>query len=300
MCFGPRCFLCLQLPAEVDQNGKKMTLITWPANSSEQEGPSLLQVLASDSRVRARVSAQECRRQADAEMCQLVQASCTQTTMPAQSIPFLLGCLLEALSELCKGSVRSAVCMMPDISLKSAEGAVTNASGANASLLSVALMQTRAEFFWLHKIAVVDFSSLVGGKRLAAHPAMTSGPDILILAPHAAGAGTSTEKEAVAFEDNGGAKEHAVPPGTLSGDWKLRLEEVAKKIANFQPQLLVFYLDAPALASEEAARHKIKMNWAWAGKWAAGVAHHNCQGRALTVSSSPGLISEFVLGSFQE
>ena len=165
-----------------------------------------------------------------------------------------------------------------------------------ASLLAVGLMQARAEHIWLRKIAVVDYSS-GSDMSLAAHAAMFDDPDLLFLAPLQVCKESDAGKAA---PSEGGQKEQASPVE----DWKAQFEHAAQKIEEFHPQVLVCFLGGEAAAETTsteapALRVTVRVDVAWAGKWAEDLAGKCCKGRSVTISSSPETISKFVLGTVQ-
>ena len=112
-------------------------------------------------------------------------------------------------------------------------------------------MRARADCFWLRKIAVIDCAAVFGDMALSPHPAIMGDPDLLVVTP-AVGLSQSSE---VTFED------------------------AARKVADFQPQLLV-------ICAGRAPLQAGGMDDAWVGKWAAGLSAQCCN-CLLYTSPSP-------------
>ncbi len=298
--------------SEVSPDAKASTLILWPCDQiDEQDGQSAatacprdvdkLQNLQSDEHVHGRVVARECKHRSHEEICTLVHSSLSQPTAASVlSIPSALGCLSAALNELCDGKVRACMCMLPTL----AHGSVLDGSrqaGASllASLLAVALMQLRVEYVWIRKIAVVD-CSMVGDEGLAAHAEMFNDPDLLFLRsppPSVAGSSSAGQKSHVA--ESGAAAGAAAPSGAKKSGLKAHFEDLALKVADFQPQILVCYLnDNPKAAGEVGKDYPTDggVDMAWVGKWAKTVSAKYCKGRSIAVSGFANNISDFLQG----
>lgn len=282
----------------------------WPCDQiDEQDGQSAvrpgdidkLQNLQSDEHVHGRVVARECKHRSHEETCTLVHSSLSQQAAASVlSIPSALGCLSAALNELCDGRVRTCMCMLPTLAQGSVVGGSRQAGASLlASLLAVALMQLRAEYVWIHKIAVVD-CSMVGDEGLASHAEMFNDPDLLFLrSPPPSVAVTSSAGKRSHVAESGAAAGAAATLGAKKSGLKAHFEDVALKVADFQPQILVCCLsDNPKAPGEggKGAPGDCGMDMAWLGKWAKTVSAKYCKGRSIVVSGFASNISDFLQG----
>jgi hypothetical protein len=296
--------------SEVSPDAKASTLILWPYDQiDEQDGQSAarqrdvdkLQNLQSDEHMHGRVVARECKHRSHEEICTLVHSSLSQPTAASvPSIPAALGCLSAALHELCDGKVRACMCMLPTLAQGSVVGGSREAGASLlASLLAVALMQLRAEYVWIRKIAVVD-CSMVGEEGLSAHAEMFNDPDLLFLRsplPSVAGSSSAGKKSHVA--ESGAAAGAAAPSGAKKSGLKSHFEDVALKVADFQPQIFVCCLhDNPKAPGEGGKGTPVDggVDMAWVGKWAKTVSAKYCKGRSIAVSGFASNISDFLQG----
>jgi len=300
---------------EVAADGKASTLIVWPGDKiDEQEGQSIaaarpqdmdkLQKLQNDERMRGRLVARESKHRCPEEICTLVHTSLSQPTAASvASIPSALGCLSAALNELCEGKVRAGMCVLPTLAQGSVVGGSRRAGASLlASLLAVALMQVRADYVWVRKIAVVDCSA-AGGEGVAAHAEMFNDSDLLFLpSPASPDADGSSAGKGSQTADAGEATDAAAPSGAKKSVLKAHFEDVARKVADFQPQFLVCCLsDEPTEPKTSANAGKSAsldglVELAWIGKWAKAVASKSCKGRVVAISSCANHMSDFLQG----
>jgi len=281
-----------ELPEDIPPNKKASMLVLWPAEQkgADDQSPACpvcagdiaaLQELQQDTRVQGRIVARACVKAADEHICKLANASHTLPTVPAHLIRIPLGCLTSAIGEVCTGKMRSAFCLMPTPRSMAAVGGIRKSSAASVtiSLLSVALMHARTEYFWLRKIAVIDCSDSSGDAAVAGNSILADDPDLLALSPLAISAGSSGN-EAAASEPE---------------DRNALFTEAAQKVASFQPQVIIYYL-GESLGSKEPALQAGAIDSAWTGRWAESLAAKHCRGRALTVCSNVQLLTDFLVG----
>ena len=281
------CFLPIQ---EEIASTKTGTLILWPLENKSalaiecgSDDASKLRELQSN--VQKRVDVRECTQMPHVDTVQLAEVACGPHARASSESPEADGSaekisvayLCEALNELCTGKVQSGMCWLPLLNRATETGANLNnqpdAAFTVASLLGAALMQTRADFIWLRRIAMVDFWSLAGGPLLTSHTAAMSDPDLLVVSPHA------TSAIADAGQDD------------RQETWTRQLEEMARKVAGFQPQLIVCILGDEA---KTRASDKVRMR-----QWVVEQAAKCCKGRALAVCGSADLAVEYLKGTLE-
>lgn len=308
-----RCF-SVQAP-EVAADGKANTLILWPCDKiDEQEGQSVaaarpqdmdkLQKFQSDQRVRGRVVARASKHRCPEEICTLVHTSLSQPTATSvASIPSALGCLSAALNELCDGKIRAGMCVLPALAQGSVVGGSRQAGQSLlASLLAVALMQMRAEYVWVRKIAVVDCSA-VGGEGVAAHAEMFNDSDLLFLpSPPSPDTDGPSAGKATQTAERSEAVEAAAPSGAKKSVLTAHFEDVARKVAEFQPQLLVCCLgDEPTEpkttgnAGKSSALDGV-VDLTWIGSWVKAASAKTCKGRVIAITSCANHMADFLQG----
>ena len=262
----------LHQPKEIDSNSKASAGIFWSAHEEQTHNATnsstveirRLQDLEGDSRMQGRVALRQCTDKPDPAIIELAQALCHP--LPAGlALSGSLSCQCAALTSLCTGELRSATCWLPDPSADdSKDHKAGTAASTTALLLTVALMRARADWFWLRKIAVIDCAAVFGDIGLCPHPAIMGDPDLLVVTP-AVG---------------------------LSQSFEVTFEDAARKVADFQPQLLV-------ICAGRAPLQAGGMDDAWIGKWAAGLSAQCCKGRTLVLSNSSKRISTFLSGTLE-
>ena len=107
--------------------------------------------------------------------------------------------------------------------------------------------------------------------------------DLLVLSPLAISAGLAS--------DEAGSS-------STSGRLKAGFAEAAQKVADFRPQIMIYYLGG-GLASAESAPSSEALDLSWAGRWATTVAAKHCSGRALAVSNHSQTLSQFFFGMLE-
>lgn len=277
-----------ELPDEVPDDKRACMLVLWPLDKDGQgnmqkgsiraEDVTSLQGLQDDPRVQGRVSARGCRDEADERSCKLAQASHTLPPVPEHLIPLPLGCLCSAMGELCKGNVRAAFCMLPELSLMAEAGGITKSGAASVmvSLLNVALLHARSEYFWLRKIAIIDFSDPSSETGLAGQCPLADDPDLLVISPLAITSSLAADE---------------AESSLTGGRWKAGFAGAVQKIADFRPQIMIYYLGG---RSASAALHSEVLDSTFTGRWAKTIATKHSGGRALTVCNHAQTLSDFL------
>ena len=286
-----------QMPEEVGKDKKGSALILWPGGKREQQ-PDFLRGLHLENGL---VAAMECHAKGEPDLCQLAQASHALHDLDASVLTGPLGCLCAALDELCGGKVRSVMCLLlqhgPNARI---HGGKAGKECITSSLLGVALMQARAQYFWLRKIVVVDCWSFDGGMGLSAHSGMVQDSDLLVLNPLATTRWASNKS--LPTSDAAQAEiDKELTGDCKTGDCNVRFEEAVQTITDFGPQIVVFLLgdkSAAAVTGGETASLTNEMDYAWLGKWAADLTGKCCKGRSLTLSHDPHLLQQFLRGAY--